>query len=399
MAACGHAPASTAVTARDSAGIAIIEHSEGAVAAAPLWSLGAPTVTIGGGEGEDQEFSFISFAHRAGDGRIVLADNQDQGTRVLVYGPDGTFTRRVGRAGGGPGEFGNARVLGAQGDTLVIYDFMSARVTRMDLTGKLIGTAELSRLGPLKVGMVSGVLGDGRILSAPMALGDTADHGSGVFRQNGGVLVVDPATAVLDTLQVFPGNEVTMIKMEFSGMSRSMAGPIGYGKRTLVANGTAEVHVATNATSEIATYRTPWALTRLVRFAGTTPKVDQAARDAQIAAAVANIQGASGIPEAFKTSMIASVRRVAFADSMARYQSMMAGADGSLWLRQMRSVADSVPHYLVVGTDGRLAARMDLPKGAQLMWADGTQALVVITDANDLPRLELRPVVKGSTPD
>ena len=81
---------------------------------------------------------------------------------------------------------------------------------------------------------------------------------------------------------------------------------------------------------------------------------------------------------------------------MAHYQAMTVGTDGTLWLRTMRSVADSVPHYLVVGADGRLAARIDLPKGARLMWTDGATALVVRTDGNDLPRLELRPAMKGT---
>lgn len=396
VAACGQASGTSEVVARDSAGVTIIEHPAGAIAAAPAWSLGAPTITIGGGEGEDQAFSFIATARRLGDGRIVLADNENEGTRFLVYGADGKFERRLGRPGDGPGEFRNARALGASGDTLVIYDFMSSRVTRMRADGALIGTAELSRLGPMKLGIPTGALGDGRLLTSPMSFGDTTDHGSGVFRLGGGALVVDPATAVLDTLQEFPGDEVTMIRMEFGGMSRSMPGPIGYGKRTLYATDAGSVHVATNATAEIDTYRLPWALARIVRFRGSTPPVDAAAREAQLTEAVANIQRSTGTPEGFKNSMIATVRRVAFADSMANYQAMTAGADGSLWLRQMRSVADSVPHYLVLGTDGRLAARIDLPKGARLMWADQSQALVVLLDDNDLPRLELRPVVKGT---
>lgn len=396
LAACSGSGGPAEVVVRDSAGVTIVEHPAGAIASAPAWTLGAPSVSIGGGDGEDQGFSFLAFAHRLGDGRIVLADNENAGTRLLVYGPDGTFERRVGRTGDGPGEFRNARVLGARGDTLVIYDFMTARVTRMNAAGVLLGTAELSRLGPLKVGMVSGVLADGRLLTSPLSFGDTTDHGSAPFRQDGSALAIDPATATLDTLQAFPGNEVTMVKMDFGGMSRSMPGPIGYGKRTLYATQASQVHVATNATAEIATFGLPWALHRIVRFSDPTPRVDQAAHDAQIAEAVANIENASGTPEPFKASMIAAVQRVAFADSMAHYASMLPGADGSLWLRQMRSVADSVPHYLVLGADGRLAARIDLPKGARLMWTDGAEALVVMTDASDLPRLELRPVIKGT---
>lgn len=396
LGACAHDAAPAAITTRDSAGISIIEHPAGAVAAAPAWSLGAPRVTIGGGEGEDQAFSFIVSAHRLPDGRLVLADNETQGTRFLVYSADGKFVRRLGRGGDGPGEFRNARVMGLLGDTLVIYDIMNTRVTWMLPDGKLLRTADLSRLGPTRVGMPIGLLGEGRLLSTPLPIGDTTDHGSGPYRQAGAALVVDPQAMTLDTLQSFPGTEVRLMQMSFGGMTRSLPAPLGYGKRTLYGTGGGLVHVVTNAGAEVATYRLPWAPARLVRFAEPVPRVDQAARDAQIAEAVANIENSTTLPAAFKTSMLETVRNAAFADSMAPFQSLTVGADGSLWLRVMRSVADSTPRLLVVGDDGRLAARVDLPKGARLLWTDGADALVALTDENDLPRLELRPVIKGT---
>ena len=386
------------ITERDSAGVRIIDHPAAALAAAPRWGLGDPTVVITAAGTGDDGFSFLAGALRTPDGRIVLADNQNDGTRFLVYGPDGAFERRLGRSGGGPGEFRNARILGLLGDTLVLYDFQGLRVTRMRADGTLIGTAELARLGMAKVGMVNGVLADGRILSTPMSFQDTTDHGDGTYRQAGGALAIDPATATLDTLQVFPGNEVAMIAMELGGMRRSMPGPLGYGKRTLYASAGGSVHVATNTTAEIASYALPWALTRLIRVAKRPPAVDQAARDAQLAEALANIDGISGVPEAFKTSMRETVRRARFADSMASYQSLLAGADGSLWAREMRSVADSTPHLLIFGPDGHLQARADLPPGARLLWTDGAQALVAMTDENELPRLELRPVERTAVP-
>jgi hypothetical protein len=62
----------------------------------------------------------------------------------------------------------------------------------------------------------------------------------------------------------------------------------------------------------------------------------------------------------------------------------------------MRNVADSVPRFIVIGADGRLAARLDLPKGGRLHWTDGTRALISLLDENDLPRLEVRPVTRGA---
>jgi hypothetical protein len=59
-------------------------------------------------------------------------------------------------------------------------------------------------------------------------------------------------------------------------------------------------------------------------------------------------------------------------------------------------VSDSVPHYLVIGSDGKLMARVDLPRASSLLWAGADQILISISDADDVPRLELRPITKGS---
>ena len=83
-------------------------------------------------------------------------------------------------------------------------------------------------------------------------------------------------------------------------------------------------------------------------------------------------------------------------DSMAWYAGMGSGADGAVWLREMRIETDSVYHYLVVGADGHLQGRIDLPKGARLHWAGGDEVLIALVDDDEVPRVELRPIVKGS---
>lgn len=395
LAACSRSAGTVEVTVRDSAGITIIEHPAGAIAAAPLWELGEPGALIGGGEGEHESFSLIGAATRLPDGRIVLAD-YDNGVRFLVYGADGSFERQLGRAGDGPGEFRNATILGRLSDTIVLYDFMAARITRMTAEGTMLGTAELSRLGPMKLGMPTGVLADGRLLTSPVPFGDTLDHGSAPYRQESAAQLIDPQAMTLDTLQDFPGTEVKVTSLSMGGQSRGVPMPVGYAKRTLYGNGPDQVHVVTNEAAEIATYRIPWAPMRIVRFAEPAVRIDQAARDAQIAEAIANVDRARGLPEELKNSFKENFRNAAFADSMPHFTMMVVGTDGGLWLRQGRSVADSVPHFVVIGPEGRIVGRADLPKGARLLWTDGSQVLVALTDENDLPRLELRPVRKGT---
>lgn len=398
LAACGHGAPTTEIRERDSAGIMIIEHSEGAVAAAPRWTLGDPAVTITNGGGEDEGFSYIGGARRLPDGRIVLADNENEGTRFFVYGADGKFERRIGRAGEGPGEYRNAMLIGASGDTLTIYDLMSARATRVTAEGALVGTQELARFGNLKIGVPDGVLADGRLIATPIPFGDTAGSGAPRYRQRVPVELIDGSADRMDTLATgIPGNEVYPMQMNFGGTTRTFPAAVGYGKRTFFDVGADRVHVVTNARADVVTYRLPWAVARIVRLALPVRVVDAAARQAQIDAAIANAGQISGTPPAMMSAFIDNIRRATFADSMAPFNGMLLGADGALWLKEMRSVADSVPHYLVVGADGHLAGRIDLPLAARLLWSDGTQALIGMKDENDVPRLELRPVTKGTT--
>lgn len=396
LAACGKGPATTTVVTRDSAGVTIIEHSEAAVAASPLWRAGAPRVTIAHGATDDQTFSWIASAARLADGRIVVVDGQNDGSLVFIYAPDGKFERQIGRPGAGPGEFRAAKILLAS-DTLLLYDAQQARLTRMTTAGTTVGTIDLSRLGPMSIGDPAGSLSDGRLITTPIPFGDTATHEERHFRQVTPLLVVDPVAQRLDTLTMaIPGNEVFLFTMDIGGRSRTLPASIGYGRRSLLLPAGTALHVATNSSASVDTYTLPWTLRRSVRFAGSRRPVDDEARGAIRADAIANVEH-SGMPKGpEREKFIDMINRAEIADSMAWYQAGLAGADGLVWLREMRTLSDSVPHFLVIGAEGKLTARMDLPAGSRLLWASADQVLISLTDADDVPRVELRPITKGS---
>src|SRR4051794_36137664 len=70
------AGAAHAQTARDSAGIRIIENTRPVWAAGQEWRVSPkPIVDIGGG-GRDYEFTRIAGVARAADGRIIVADEK-----------------------------------------------------------------------------------------------------------------------------------------------------------------------------------------------------------------------------------------------------------------------------------------------------------------------------------
>ncbi|MGH7460882.1 MAG: 6-bladed beta-propeller [Longimicrobiales bacterium] len=114
-------PEQPGVVIRDSGGIQIVENSS------PLWTAGqgwqvAESLVIGAVDGdEDYLLNGVRGAIRMPDGRIVVANGG--GSELRVYDAAGTFLRRVGRKGWGPGEFQRPdHVIRLAGDTIAVWD-------------------------------------------------------------------------------------------------------------------------------------------------------------------------------------------------------------------------------------------------------------------------------------
>lgn len=109
------------------------------------------------------------------DGRLYLTLVGDPS--IHVFGPDGTYALRVGRAGQGPGEFRGAPLIGFVGDTLRALDPAAQRATLFAWTGDLIDTWDLRPLvagasGPTAALRPMSMAPQGRILfrqSSPLA--------------------------------------------------------------------------------------------------------------------------------------------------------------------------------------------------------------------------------------
>lgn len=93
---------------------------------------------IGSIEDPDQGFSAIVGMAIAEDGRLFVGERQD--VEIRVYSPDGRLLQRIGRRGGGPGEFQGIPLFGLQGDTLWTYDTSAGRITLFDSRGTVLST-------------------------------------------------------------------------------------------------------------------------------------------------------------------------------------------------------------------------------------------------------------------
>lgn len=139
--ACGDtADATTAVAER-----AVLENGATLVRYAslpPAVDTLSPDLTIGVLDGEDHEvFGDVRGIEADAEGRIYVLDAQT--TDVRVFAPDGTFLRRIGRRGEGPGEIRetNGMVFDRDG-VLWVHDHGAWRMVGFDTEGN-----EVARTG------------------------------------------------------------------------------------------------------------------------------------------------------------------------------------------------------------------------------------------------------------
>jgi hypothetical protein len=97
-----------------------------------------PVITLGGATADpDDELVRVTGARRLPDGRIVVAIGNP--IELRVYSPAGRLVNRIGRRGGGPGEFRAAVTIPyADNDSIVTYTDGHSRLAVFAPDGKLL---------------------------------------------------------------------------------------------------------------------------------------------------------------------------------------------------------------------------------------------------------------------
>lgn len=122
----------------------VVSGSRGEWARGGAWAVPDSGVVIGRMDGAEEEvFGAVTGVVVDADGRIWVADGQ--ASEIRVFGPEGTFLRRVGRAGEGPGEFRNISGLALAPDGVGALDGQLGRVTVFRPDGGVARTFRLER--------------------------------------------------------------------------------------------------------------------------------------------------------------------------------------------------------------------------------------------------------------
>lgn len=139
-------------------------HAQTKPAQAPLrdWKLSAkPLLAIGNDGNPKTEFFRLLNVWRLANGSVAVVDGSTRELRV--FDAQGKFLHSFGRKGAGPGEFQGMQWTARFGDTAIVYDGNSRRISTISLIGAPKLVAELPVRGDEERGFdIAGRLRDGR---------------------------------------------------------------------------------------------------------------------------------------------------------------------------------------------------------------------------------------------
>ncbi|MGD8280999.1 MAG: hypothetical protein PVF69_07575 [Gemmatimonadota bacterium] len=229
------------VTARDSAGVWVVENEVPVDGVPEYAELGAMELEIGVVDG-DPAYSFTTIAgvNTLGDGGVVVAEWQTR--EIRIFDGNGRHVRTLGGFGDGPGEFSQiVNVAGVRGDTIRVWDIRQQRITTMSSDGTLLGSFRLERgqaasgFGPVTH------LADGTYLVPLRDLGDL-DMESTSGRATQVLLRASAHGEIFDTMAMLAGEEMTVVR----GQRAATILPTPAGRKPLWATGTDRVYTAWN---------------------------------------------------------------------------------------------------------------------------------------------------------
>jgi len=269
----GPAARQEASTARDSAGVRIVENQRGTWTTP--WQVGAePMLSIGSADGDPDHLLYrVIGASVLPGGPVVIAN--EGSLELLFYDEDGNLLRRAGRRGGGPGEFQSLEWLARYGpDSVLAVDVSGQRVSYFDADGNFGRSVRLEPNAQIPFPHPVGVFGDGSLLATQgtFSLGGEPPVRAERTRESVFRYEPDGRTAIL--LGSFPGPEWVIAPVGPVGQWERRRRP--FGSETAFAAAGDRFYVADNATYEIRVYSVAGRLIQVIRRATAPMTIEQA---------------------------------------------------------------------------------------------------------------------------
>lgn len=369
------------VVSRDSAGIAIVENGP-IVGDIARWELvDPPDISIGALEADVSfEFSQVVGAVRLDDGRIVVGDGGSK--EVRYFSATGEHLISVGGPGEGPGEFRLLYTIDRlPGDTVVAGGWPIGWSSWFDADANHVLD---TRLGPYFPGLIGHYLWDGSLL---MDVYERGSHGNEIewwaatgeeptFRAAGYIARVSRDGSVADTLGAWLGPEF----YKTGRIRQNLAVRAAPFARTSLAQWTRDrLYVGETGKREIQVLHFDGTVERIVRWAGSSPSVTTADRDA------------------LRDEVLSTLRRptqrgdyerwlaeAPYPEEKPAFRALAVDPDGQMWIQHWSAFGADRDRWTVFASDGALVAIVEVPAGLRLLDVGRDAVLALWVDELDI---------------
>ena len=354
-------------------------------------------------------FSRLVSAHVDGAGNVYALDAVDN--QIRVYDEAGTQLRRIGRRGGGPGEFEDTPFFGIKGDTLWAYDHTPGRITFFDLQGNVTATG---RTTGLQIPVRSGwgyvtphtMRSDGTFLGWFTRVGYSRSNPAPEVKGDVPIprVVFDVTGAVIDTVGTMPTAPPRMVPPENYAGGRYESVTVGTERFSVPqpptslpqwlplsdgyiivdvppasAEGAGEFTVMRLGLQQDTVYRS------VLRY--SPAEYDEATLDRL--AGEPPIVFVDGVRQEKKVGDLAR-REIRAKMNFPKYRLPVGYAwlanDGGVWLKRETAQMDTA-QFVVLDPDGKARGIAQMPARARVLWNRGDVVWAAVPDEDDVPWL------------
>lgn len=367
----------------DSAGVEVVTNTgTGLWDEGEVWTV-EEDLRIGSAEGQPEyQFGQIAGMDVGSDGRIYVVDQQ--ASEVRVFGPDGRFIARMGKAGSGPGELGQGAgpLFVGPGDTVSVPDVGQQRVTRFTAAGEPLGSYSIPMAEGIPIKWMENPEGGLVHQAMIMALPNQPD-----VEPMNLLLERDATGAIVDTLKVMPAGQT----MDFSGGQPRMTifapepmwalGPDG---RLIYGN---------NSTYRLEVFDPEGRLVRVIQKERERKPITDGDEE-EFRRVIQEAWKAAGMPPQAMDMMSQALN---FAEYYPAYANLFGGPEGTVWVQGVQSpetvqeegstfdIQDiGGPTWEVFDDQGRLLGMVRMPRRFTPLLFEGDDIYGILRDDLDI---------------
>ena len=286
-------------------------------------------------------------------GGVALANS---GAReVLLLAEDGSLAVRAGRPGEGPGEFGEITAMFKAADGFLVYDARMGRMSEFTGLGDFVTSwsfgseSSIVDVRPLArgpAGKTLAIVGDSRVFYPGEIRRDTTP-----------LMMFPQPEANPDTLTLLPATEWSFAEIPGGGATRF---EVGFGLGVVAFGLEDRAIVGETGSLDLAVYDTDGRQTRRIHGSGGGGEVGDGDvtewRSEQLARS-------AGLPPEF----MKIVEEIPYNETFPAFETAVLGPGEMVWIGLLAHPGDEERAWLVIGPDGQLQGRIDLPSGAEVL--------------------------------